>query len=461
MVAESRIGIELVITENETSGARVMDGDLKSDLLARRIVLAIALLMTFRTFQFFPGMLYVQEIWFALCFLASVVVYPAWKIGKGLRFSFFEVYILTLMLAAAVLSAWRAWHVFGQPIVFGLLAQRGVTLMVSSLLLVNALRYRLVRLADVEGALLLTAWGTFFLFSAIRLLFSPSSFAGHGIGFVTQVNSGDEPSFTFSSFFLVFGALYYATLAMRTRRAKYYLMAAVLFTASLGASGRGLSVCVAATLLFFLYRLRGLRQMLVTAVKFGLIAAILVGVLYAIFPGVLSARIAGFSDAFTVLLTGSQSQDDSANARIFETLTALPYIQEHPLLGNGVVSNQWQGGNEGALGEYFHTTDIGVIGVVFAYGVLGLLLFSFQYKFAWSAARKLPDSFHSPLFDATKAFVLYTALYSLASGMCALYPEVSLFFVALLGGIAAQATSESVYGGSGRKCSLQRPVLSA
>jgi hypothetical protein len=41
---------------------------------ALRISLALTLLMTFRTFQFFPGMQYVQELWFVLCFLVVLFV---------------------------------------------------------------------------------------------------------------------------------------------------------------------------------------------------------------------------------------------------------------------------------------------------------------------------------------------------------------------------------------------------
>jgi hypothetical protein len=47
---------------------------LRSESTTQRILLAFALVMTFRTFQFIPGMQYVQESWFVLCFLAVLVV---------------------------------------------------------------------------------------------------------------------------------------------------------------------------------------------------------------------------------------------------------------------------------------------------------------------------------------------------------------------------------------------------
>ncbi len=433
---------------------------LKLDSLARRGVIVIALFMSFRTFQFFPGMQYVQEAWFLLCFLFILFAYPLWKIRIGLRFSRFEFYLLILTFAGIALAAWRAQQVFVQPLIYGIISQRAIVLIAAPLILFNAMRYRNIQPKNIEAALLFLTWGTFLLFSAMRLFLDPTRFVSYGVGFV--VTSELETSFKFPSYFIIFGVFYYAMLGLRTRRVRYYFAALILFPAALGPSGRGLTVCVAATLLLCLYRLRGLRRTLITAAKFGFVLAILVGGLYAVAPQKLSTRAAGFADVFTVLSKGSLTTDNSANARIFETLTALPYIEEHPWLGNGVISHQWEGGSKGALGAYFYAADIGVIGVIFSFGILGLALFAYQYRFAWRAAKKLPSSYYSPLLDATKAMVVYTALYSIAGGLCVWYPEVTLFFIALLYGIASQAKPLSVFDiRTEIICRTQKPVLSA
>lgn len=428
----------------------------------RRVLLALTLLMTFRTFQFFPGMPYVQEAWFVLCFLAVLFIYPFWKIQGGLKFSRFEIYLLVLVTGGVILTAWRAQSVFGQPLLYGILAQRSVVLVAVLLILVTAMQKGVVKLADVEAAVLWLCWGTFVLYSAMRLLLNPASFAAYGIGFVTESMPGYAPSFKLPSYFILFGVFHYALLGIRTRRARYYFVAALLFPVTLSGSGRGITVCVAATLLYFLFRIRGMKRALIATAKLAVVGAILIGALFFIFPASLSARAAGFTDAFAAVVTGSTTPDVSANARIFETLAALPHIQEHPLLGSGVVSNQWQGGSGGVLGAYFYPADIGVVGVVYSYGALGLLLYLFQYQFVWIAAKKLPRSYHSPLLDATKAFILYFALYSLETGTFVWNAELTLFFIALLIRIAAQTTSLSFSGaGSENVCGLQRPALSA
>jgi hypothetical protein len=126
-------------------------------------------------------------------------------------------------------------------------------------------------------------------------------------------------------------------------------------------------------------------------------------------------------------------EDVSANARVLETLIAMPYVQKNPWFGNGNISNQWQGGNEHVLGGYFHPSDIGIIGVLFMYGVTGLLLFSWQYWFAIKAAGKLPPRMHSPLLDATKGMLLYLAIYSLATGFFVHYAETCFLLITMLG----------------------------
>lgn len=449
--------------QNENGEVRPIVRRLTVVPLLRRCFLAIALLMTFRTFQFFPGMPNVQEAWFVFCFLTVIFVYPFWKLRMGLRFSWFEVYLFLLMFADVLIAAWQAHRVFGQPFVYGILAQRDMSLIAMLLIFLNALRAGMIELADIEAALLFLAWATAILYSAMRLFLDPANYADSTVGFVTLPMVGVEPRFKLQAFFLIFGAFYYALRGMRTKRAKYYLAAAALFIVAGAGLERGFTVCIAVVLLFLVYRLHGVRRALIAAAEFSCIAVVLTAAIYVVSPATVSTRLTSFSDAFAVVLTGSPTTPDvSANARVFETLRALPYIQEHPLFGNGVISHPWQLENGSVLGQNFYADDIGIVGVVFSYGIVGLFLFLFQYRFAWSAAKKLPDYFHSPLLDATKAFLLFTALFSVQSGTFVWTAEVTLFFVAILVGTASQKPLLQPSGiGIKTPCDLQRPALSS
>ncbi len=430
--------------------------------LLSRILIVLAVSMSFRTFQFFPGMFYAQETWYMTCLLILLLAYPFWKMHAGLQFTRFEIYLLLLMIADPVMSAWRAQQVFGQPLEFGILSQRDIVLIAAWLILANLLRRGMIEMANLESALLYLAWGTFALYSCARLFLKPSDFGNYGEGLVTHAMIGTEPHFKFQPYFLVFGTLYYAILGIRSERRRFYLASAILFFSALGGSGRGLAVSAAATLIVVLYRVRGPRAASIALARFASLAVILGVVIYFVSSQRFSARIAGFSDAFTVATTGSTTGDVSANARLFETIAALPYIQAHPFLGNGVVSHQWQGGSEMALGQYFFASDIGIFGIVFSFGFIGLFLYAIQYWIAWLAVKKLPPSFHSPLIDATKAFILFSAIYSFETGLCVWDVGATLFFITLLDSTTAHAfTLNSTDNRTPDQCLTQRPALSA
>ena len=407
-----------------------------------RGLLALILLMSFRTFQGFPGMRYLQEVWFVLCWLAFAFFFLPWKAKLGLRFSAFESYILLLMFASTFVSSWCAWREFGQPISYGILIGRGAGAFVVGLLCINVLRRRIVRLADIEAALLFLAWSTFALYSTMRLTLNPANFISYGVAFVAGGDSVAKATFKLPPYLIIFGAIYYALHGIRTRRIGFYFAAGILFL--FGADGlteRALTLSFAMTLLFFLFCWRRTGDFIIAAGKFLCVATLATVVAWIVSPNSISARASKFSDAFTVVLTGSNVEDSSANTRLIESVMALPYIQKHPMLGNGAICHQWNGGAQGTVGDYFYETDLGVIGVVFSYGAIGFLIYALQYPFALRSSIRVRAVQHSPMLDATKGFVLFTALFSLTTGFFVWNAEITLFFVALLIGIARQMES--------------------
>ena len=397
-----------------------------------------------------------------LCCLFVISVYPFWKIRSGLRVSRFEIYLLVLITSSISVAAWQAQKVFGQPLAYGLLSQRALVLIAGWLILADLLRVGILDPEDIEACLLFLAWSTFVLFIAMRLLLSPINFLGYGEGLVTQPSIGIEPSFKLQEFFILFGAFYYAIRGIRSDRARYYLAALILFPAALGGSGRGIAVSAIVVFLVVLFRLRGFLRGIVSVAQFSLLAGGIFTTAYALFPLFISSRIRGFIEAFGAVVPGTVTQDLSANARIIETLTSIPYILAHPLIGNGIISYQWSGGSQAAVGAYFFAADIGVAGILFSFGAFGLLLYLWQYRIAWIASRRIPDSAHGPLLDATKAFLLYSAIYSIEGGICVWNADATLFFVALIYGLSVrQIGADTTYAQTGGACVPQLPALSA
>src|SRR5579859_2783227 len=190
--------------------------------LFRRTLILVLLPLSFRTFQFFPGMSYVQEAWFALSILALVSIYPYLKIRSGLVFSRFEIYLMMMTIVTVSIATWRAHVVFGQPVIYGILSQRDVVQFGIWLILLYLLRARMVDIADFEVTLLTLAWATCALYVTMRIFLSPSDFAAYGEGFVTKTMLGVEPGFKLQEFFILFGVFYYALLGIRMRRSRYF-----------------------------------------------------------------------------------------------------------------------------------------------------------------------------------------------------------------------------------------------
>jgi len=124
---------------------------------------------------------------------------------------------------------------------------------------------------------------------------------------------------------------------VRTKTAKYYLAAALLSLALWVARKRayGYDQPGAIAGFFFVYRWLPMRQFLVITVKFCFIAIVVIGIAYVTSPTFLTQRTAAFSDAFRVTVSASEVDNPSANVRLLEVLTAIPYIEKNPLLGNG------------------------------------------------------------------------------------------------------------------------------
>jgi hypothetical protein len=181
--------------------------------------------------------------------------------------------------------------------------------------------------------------------------------------------------------------------------------------------------------LFFTVRWLKLKRLLVLLPTMALGIGLLVGLLYLASPQIVTDRIGQFQAAFTVVFTGEASDDPSANGRIPQVLLAAEGIQKHPFFGSGSISSQWEGGYRSTLGARFYPEDIGLIGAVYNFGFIGLIVFASQYWFALRAVKGLPSENKNALLDAAKGFLFYTTL---GSTLFIYHAATTLFFVMLL-----------------------------
>jgi hypothetical protein len=402
----------------------------------RRILsLVVLLLLTFGTFRFFPEMAVIQESWYMICFL-YFFVYLRQQSKDQRKLSAFEIYLIALVVIVPVLSAVSAWREFGQPIVIGLLRQRGMIGIAAVLFCMRALRMRFFTLSEVKAALLILAWGTAFVWVFMRTLLNAADYVDYSNnpGFVGE---GDVPRFVLQEYFIVFGVLYYALRGLRTGKAKNYLLALLLLPAAYNdVGGRQMTIALLLSFLFFVVRWTELTRLLVTLPATLLAITALLGLLYFVKPQMMADRFSQFRDAFVVAFTGEPGENGSANGRISQVLFAIDGIEKHPLLGNGALSGQWEGGAQEVFGQRFYADDIGLIGAIYTYGFCGLILFSIQYWLLVRRVNSLTSESNNSLIDGLKGFVLYTLFVSLGTGLFVFSSVVSLFCVMVICSIA-------------------------
>lgn len=404
--------------------------------VVRTAVLCVSLLMCFRIIQFFPGMIIIQEGWFLAVGLAMIGIYLPWRIRQAAWPIGFELYLIILMLAVPWWGAIMAKLVFGQPLIYGLLAQRGFILVGGApLLLILFLRRGTISSEDVGRALLLLAWMTMTLYTLMASLFDPGSFfLRYGNTFVTS--DGPDAKFKFDLTFILFGYFYYLFRGYQQRSFRKF-MKAIPFLLFILVQNQGRSglLSLAGASIFLLY-LRKPKRVKITPylLKIGVTIGVVFIVTYFLNPNFMKALGSKFSDAFAVVFKWQMTDDPSANARIQETIIAMPYIFKSAVFGNGVISHQWMGGPESILNAYFYADDIGIIGVIFTYGLFGLIAFGFMFRFAVLYYRRIKGklNFGNEYLNPVIGLIIFLAINSLTTAGFVFHPEIILTFIALL-----------------------------
>jgi hypothetical protein len=131
------------------------------------------------------------------------------------------------------------------------------------------------------------------------------------------------------------------------------------------------------------------------------------------------------------VIRGEEGNDVSSNARIKEFVIALPFIQSQWLLGNGDLSDQWTGGYGGVIG-YFFPSDLGLLGGVFVYGVVGVLFLYLQIVFIrrpkiQSKPRNKADVFLVTVYT----MIVLLLVQSVIRGGIVFTPAITLAFIVI------------------------------
>jgi len=274
-----------------------------------------------------------------------------------------------------IFSALRANKVFGQSILDGILTHLNHFYFLIIIYLFYYFKYKKNPLLELEKSILVLGHISVIILTPLKIFFSEyeiiiSSFDG-STEYIYSV-------YSLSSAFIVWtGFVYLAKYKNSNKR----LVKALLFISYpiLFYNARSYSIILIITLAIFIYkelekhlRLKG------ALLLFGLFNILFVS--YLISPTIktfFDDKSDLFADGINIIDSSKEVEDISANVRALEVGIALPYIEEYYLFGTGVLNTS---GKKENLEEWFFPNDIGLIGVIFNYGLIGMAVFMYQFK---------------------------------------------------------------------------------
>ncbi len=361
---------------------------------------------------------------------------------RGISFKTFnnlKNYVFFMLIFIPILGSISAFYTYGQPIFYGLASYRYLILLLFVLILTQQLIKGRFKIKHLESGFIFLAWFSLFIFSFLALFFNPNNLIADDFGnWVILGPNGNN--FNFPKGFIIFGLLYYFCMSINPhQRSKLNTISFIIFLTYLllGSISRMLflSLFIAIVFLTLNFNRVNLAMKFRNIIRFCALLIFVFTIIAIIDPGYFLAFFLKYSDAFLAITGVSEVEDWSANSRIQQFLIVLPLISENIMFGTGALSNQWMGGYEGVYG-YLHPSDLGLIGILFQVGLVGVSFLLIQYFFAFSVIRKflrVGEKTEFREFYMTMIATLITnCIASVTTGSILYGPETILFLIFIL-----------------------------
>ncbi|MBK9731741.1 MAG: hypothetical protein IPO83_10730 [Chitinophagaceae bacterium] len=336
---------------------------------------------------------------------------------KKAGFNVYEVIILMLLGYIMIQAGFVTNFYFGQPIFLGMSAEKSWLAILSGIFMFYLLKSKSIDLTMVRDSLLFGAWFNLPIYMAMILGLNPNQFAGTLFVYCNSIKGGCQ--FEFDIFGFAFATIYYFIRYVRTSHIKYalYFMGFFAYIFFINQK-RGTSIALLGTVgLYFLLNATWEKIIYYTS-SFILFISAALGGLWLLRPDILE-RVTLMYTNVILALQGEETGEASADARIRETAIAFKYFNKHSFswfFGNGKINNDWLGGPTAELG-HFYASDIGILGVVYQFGVLGLMLGLTQYWLVYRTHQRLRKEFRKDYFyQAILFFIIFFIVRGIPTG---------------------------------------------
>lgn len=349
--------------------------------------------------------------------------------------------VMVLLGALPILAAIASHIEYDQPLVHGVVAFKDYYLLFTALFVYYLLKRGLISIRQLELALAWASVVSLVLFYGLSLFTNPAKYADTIIA-GSQSTKGGGIYYRFNMGLIFYGAIYYFIKAIRTGRL-IPLITSGLFVAYIlffRLDRTSMVACVVALALAWLLvasRSYKVRSMLYYGVP-GVLGALLV---FTAFPSIVDAMSLMFWDAISTLL-GENNGAGQALLRNYEAGIVMEQIQEHPIIGNGRVSNTWVEGAFDHFYRFFYPSDVGFLGTLFMFGAVGTIMLYSQYALVVFTAWHMHWEQAGDFAIALLFYLLILFLDSLSNGSLVIYSCQTVIAVMALFYLSAAARHE-------------------
>lgn len=362
----------------------------------------------------------------SLGFLFILLVHYGFECYKSVRIK--KVRNITLImlpfLIMPIISAIQASKVFGQPIVFGLIAQRQLTMVLCAHFVATALADSWLTKEKFEKYFIGSLHIMLFVFLVFYMFVDPARFID--TDFVTlSLNKGYRYEFPDSC---IYGLFLYGLFKIWITKEKGWLLSVLLsaFYILVYLMDRTQLIAIAGTIAVYVLLNFSFPRIIRTAILAGVGGVIAFGALGLLAPDFLTKNINLYVTAVETL-TGEKVAESSTNVRFMESKIALDGFIKHPIMGVGFLSTKWNDGFR-SLNKHFYPVDVGILGNLFVYGIIGTLVFYIPFFITWKYSRKIKNKNDALIVSSIYVLLFQFADYFTAASNQKFFGVVAVYF---------------------------------
>jgi len=342
-------------------------------------------------------------------------LYYADKIRRTKSLNIIEILIPFFTFMIPLYSAIMAFLYWGQPIVFGISTQKFWFIGLSCIMVFYFLKAEYLSIKDIHVLLLSLGWICLFIYFSSELVFNARNFRGTNYVYCNLAKGGC--GFRFSMIFISYATCFYLLKSIKEEK-MIYLIPVLLFFSYLFFYNQKRSTIIITGLLGVLMLLvnRNWKLTIRYSLYFTFLSITTIILLLVFNPQKISIITTQYGNLFDVI-QGEETNESSADSRLREMVFIYKVINEKPstvIFGNGKWSDNWS--NSPAIANKFYPSDLGIIGSVFVYGIVGVLLVHLQFVFVIIMIRRKKYLLQNIIYLNFLWFLLYYYMAAILTG---------------------------------------------